>query len=313
MKIGVIGSTKSTEITLRMLMKHHLNVVGVLGFNPANKENVSGWVDLEGVSKELNIPYDGYKKINDSKHINWMKEKHPDIIFAVGFSQLLSKEWLDMPKLGCIGFHPTALPRGRGRAPLAWIVLEERRGAASFFLMSEDADDGPVFIQDFFELEENDDARSVGDKISKSIEFALNQWLPLLKRGEWNPIPQNNTLASWYGKRMPADGIIDWAQSASQVDLLIKASTHPHPGAYTFFKDTKVIIWESTIEKEMSIKGVVGRILLSKDSKYLVQCGKGLLWISKIDSSYMLNVGDKLGYNVENEIYKINNKLSELI
>jgi Methionyl-tRNA formyltransferase len=313
MNIGIIGSVKSTEITLRMLVKHNLNIVGVLGFDPINKENISGWVDLERVARELNIPYDGYEKINDRKHINWMKDKQPDIIFAVGFSQLLSKEWLDMPSLGCIGFHPTALPKGRGRAPLAWIVLEERRGAASFFLMSEDADDGPIFIQEFFELEENDDAKSTGNKISRAMESALEKWIPLLKKGEWNPISQDEAMASWYGKRTPIDGVIDWKLSANQINLLIKASTHPHPGAYTFFKDTKVTIWESSVESETPIKGVVGRILISRGSRYLVQCGEGLLWIEKINSSYILNVGDKLGYSIENEIYKINKKLSELL
>jgi methionyl-tRNA formyltransferase len=312
MRAGIIGAVRSTETTLRLLVEHGFNIVGVLGYSPDNKENTSGWTDLKKVSEELNVPYSDYKQINEQEHLNWMKKAAPDIIFAVGFSQLLSDEWLNMPKLGCIGFHPTYLPQGRGRAPLAWIILEERKGAATFFLMDKDADSGPVFVQELFDVEENDDATSVGRKISESMRKALCNWLPRLKRGEWDPVPQEEALATWYGKRTPSDGIIHWEKSAKEIDLLIKSATHPHPGAYTFFKDTKLIIWASEVEKNIPIKGVAGRILLCKDSRYLVQCGSGLIWLKQIDGVGSLKVGDKLGYNIENEIYNIKNKLSEL-
>ena len=87
-----------------------------------------------------------------------------------------------MPKLGCIGFHPTLLPKGRGRAPLAWLILKEKKGAASFFLMDKKADSGPVFVQEPFEIEDNDDASRVEKKIEIAIEKALDKWLPELKK-----------------------------------------------------------------------------------------------------------------------------------
>jgi methionyl-tRNA formyltransferase len=309
MNVGIIGAVRSTEIVLLTLIKHDFNIVGVLGFNPVNKENVSGWVDLEKTSGEYSIPYSGYQKINEEIHMEWMKEKQPDLLFAVGFSQLLSKEWLTMPQIGCIGFHPTCLPQGRGRAPLAWLILEEKQGAASFFLMGENADDGPIFVQEPFSVDSNDDASSVEGKIYHAIEIALERWLPKLKKGEWNPVPQDESLATWYGKRMPSDGMIDWNMPAYFVDKLIKASTIPHPGAFTFFKEKKIMILKSKIETRLPIKGVTGRVLLRKNDEYLIQCGNGLLWISELRNIDSLNVGDKLGYNVEYEIYKLKNKL----
>jgi methionyl-tRNA formyltransferase len=309
MTVGIIGAVKSTEIILLTLMKHDFNIVGVLGFNPVNKENVSGLVDLGKISGEYNIPYFDYQKINEAKYIEWMSKKQPDLLFAVGFSQLLSKEWLTMPRIGCVGFHPTCLPEGRGRAPLAWLILEEKQGAASFFLMGENVDDGPIFVQEPFSVDSNDDASSVENKIYHAIEIALERWLPKLKKGEWDPIPQDKSLATWYGKRMPSDGVIDWNMSAYSIDKLIKASTRPHPGAFTFFKDQKIKILKSKIETNLPIKGVTGRVLLCKDNNYLIQCGDGLLWLTELQGIDSLNVGDKLGYNVEYEIYKLKNKL----
>lgn len=307
-RIVVIGAVNTTKHTLNQLVKYDFNVVGVLGHEPLNTSNVSGWTDLKSQSEELNVAYKGFKKINDIENIEWAKQKNPDIIFAVGFSQLMSEEWLQMPTLGCIGFHPTKLPEGRGRAPLAWIVLEQTFGSATFFLMGKGADDGPVFVQEVFPVECSDDATSVEKKIENAIIKSLDKWLPELKKGLWQPIPQDEMQASWYGKRALEDGNINWNNAASYIDRLIKASSLPHPGAYTYFKDTKVIIWKSEVETKIPIKGVVGRVLLNDNQKgHLIQCGEGLIWIKEIElkEGLKLQVGDKLGYNIEDEIFKI--------
>ncbi|MCI2227550.1 hypothetical protein MC378_00095 [Polaribacter sp. MSW13] len=311
-KILVIGAVQTTAITIEMLTKHKFNIVGILGHEPNNIERVSGWSDLRTIANTNNLDYLGFKKINDNECVNWAVEKKPDIIFAVGFSQLLYNVWLQMPKLGCVGFHPTRLPEGRGRAPLAWITLEKKKGAASFFLMGEGADDGPIFTQSFFDVEENDDASKIEKKIGEHIKIALDNWLPELKNGNWNPIPQNHSLASWYGKRGPEDGWLNWGDSAKNLNRLIKASSKPHPGAYTYFNDSKVVIWKSQIENSIAIKGVVGRVLLiNEDKGYLIQCGDGLLWLYDLEFEFdnTLKVGDKLGYNIEDEIYKFKKKL----
>lgn len=311
-KVLVIGAVQTTKHTLNQLIKYGFDVVGVLGHEPSNTANVSGWADLKAQAQELNLPYKGFKKINDSENTTWARDKTPDIIFAVGFSQLMSEDWLQMPKLGCIGFHPTKLPKGRGRAPLAWIILEQSYGSASFFLMGKGADDGPVFVQDVFPIETKDDAASVEKKIEKSIIKSLDKWLPELKKGVWEPIAQEEVEASWYGKRALEDGIINWNNSAYQIDRLIKASTQPHPGAYTYFKDSKLIIWKSELETDLPIKGVIGRVLLTDDKRgWLIQCGEGLIWIKNIDlqEGLKLQVGEKLGYNVEDEIFKMKTML----
>ncbi|MFV0224099.1 formyltransferase family protein [Empedobacter falsenii] len=315
-RILVIGAVNTTKHTLNQLYKFGFDIVGVLGHEPMKKDLVSGWVDLKQLASELNLPYKGFKKINDLENIEWAKAKQPDIIFAVGFSQLMSDYWLNMPTLGCIGFHPTYLPKGRGRAPLAWITLEQTMGSATFFLMGKGADDGPIFVQEIFQVLESDDATSVEVKIEKAIIKSLDNWLPSLIKGIWEPIPQIEAEASWYGKRSIEDGLINWQNSAIYIDRLIKASSKPHPGAYTYFKDEKVIIWKSEVENNISIKGVVGRVLLMDDSRgLLVQCGDGLIWLKLFDllPNLKINVGDKLGYNIEDEIYNIKLKLKALL
>ncbi len=311
----VIGSVKTTKHTIIQLVKNDFNVVGILGHEPKDPNLVSGWTNLRELANEYQLDYRGFSKVNDSEHIKWAASKDIDIIFAVGFSQLMSVEWLQMPKLGCIGFHPSFLPRGRGRAPIAWMILEKSYGSATFFLMGEGADDGPVFVQEIFKVEDSDDASSVENKIEVAINNALERWLPQLKNDIWEPVPQDELKATLTGKRSMEDGIINWNDSAYQIDRLIKASTKPHPGAYTYYKDAKMIIWKSELEKQLPIKGVVGRILIKdKDKGFLVQCGEGLIWLRDISLNEITEpvVGSKLGYNVEDEIFILKHTLKKI-
>lgn len=309
-RILVIGAVNSTARIIQKLIDHNLEIVGVLGHEPKIKDKVSGWADLGLLCSNSNIEYKSFIKINDEENLTWAREKKADIIFAVGFSQLLHDQWFSVSKLGCIGFHPTRLPIGRGRAPLAWITLEQTYGSATFFLMGKGADDGPVFAQSIFKIEDKDDAGSVENKILDNIDVALDQWLPELKEGLWNPVPQCEHLASYYGVRKEEDGIINWNDNANYINRLIKAASKPHPGAYTYCKDEKLVIWSSRLEKELQFKGVIGRVLLKNEKQeLLIQTGEGLIWIEKFtfrdDLDISINVGDKLGYNIEDEIYKL--------
>ena len=309
-KVLVIGAVSSTAQIIKKLTEHGLDVVGVLGHVPKNVNKISGWADLEALSSSLKIDYKGFSIINDEENLEWAQNKKPDIIFAVGFSQLLHEKWFSVSRLGCVGFHPTKLPLGRGRAPLAWITLEQSYGSATFFLMGKGADDGPIFTQSIFKVDESDDASDVEKKILNHINTALDQWLPELKNGFWYPIPQSDHLASYYGIRKEEDGHINWNDHAYYINRLVKAASKPHPGAYTYFKDHKVNVWSCRPEKEIQFKGVIGRVLLkSENNELLIQTGQGLLWIEEYSfsgtSELSINVGDKLGYNVEDEVYKI--------
>lgn len=312
-RIIVLGSVKSTAQTLKSLKEHGFNIVGVIGYTPQNTDNVSGWVDLKSLADTYNIPFKGFIKVNDDEVINWSKNLKPDVIFAIGFSQLLKKEWLEMPRLGVIGFHPTMLPEGRGRAPIAWLIIEGAGvGAATFFLMGEGADDGPIFIQEKFLIDECDDSESVESKILSAITKALNNWLPKLKTGEWDPVPQDEAAATWFGKRTPRDGLINWHDKSKAIDRLIKAATRPHPGAYSFINGKKIKIYKSKLEDTYKIKGAVGRILLFSRGNLLVKTGEGLIWLEEYNCSEKIKVGDKLGFSIEDEIFKIKKDLENL-
>tara|TARA_B100000989_G_scaffold289505_1_gene261462 strand:+ start:1242 stop:2240 length:999 start_codon:yes stop_codon:yes gene_type:complete len=320
-KVGVIGSVKATEIVLNCLNFHSFKNVKVWGFNPLIKENISDWVDLDIVSQKYNYEYEDFKKINDKE--SSIKSFKPELLFIVGLSQIVKKEILEIPKFGSIGFHPTVLPKGRGRAPLAWSILDEQKlGASTFFKIKEGIDDGPIIEQIFFEIEENDyvsdlDKKMIDAEILALEKIITNSNFPSLK--SWD---QDNSKATFYGKRNPSDGLINWKENKEDILRIIKASSKPHPGAFTYSADNKIIILKAKLSN-MKFKGVIGRILkVNKKNSFIVQTGNGLIeildWVS-IDEAWVPKVGILLGYSVQNEIFQLrriclelNKKLSKL-
>ena len=312
MKIAVIGGVVSTAILIDKLNQHKFKDVKIWSYKPKNLTNVSCWRDLNHVSKNYSYPFVNFTKVQEC--FESLKEYQPDYLFVVGLSQIIPRDILEISKYGSIGFHPTALPKGRGRAPVAWLVMEEEKGAATFFFLESGIDSGPIIKQVKFTVTSNDDAESVTHKMLHAEKQALDSLLPELKKYQIKSIKQDLESASWFGKRTPEDGLIDWNEGAIKIDKLVRASTYPHPGAFTFYGQEKLIILK--VEKTYApIKGVTGRIVdvNNKSNSFIVQTGDGLLKVKKWDLiEWIPKIGMRLGYNPQVEINKLHKENLEL-
>ena len=311
-RIVLAGAVESTLRTLEGLLRNGANVVGVLGLDIDVSSNISGYSRFDTLAREAKIPYADFKRINSPEVMAKIRQWEPDFLFAVGLSQILCPELLAIPRKGCVGFHPTCLPEGRGRAPIAWLTFERRRGAASFFEMNAGVDAGGILVQEPFEVFEDDYADDVISKALGAIDIALDRWLPRLLAGEWDPKPQSEVQITEYGRRMPDDGKIDWNRPTKEIYALIRAASRPHPGAYTFIDDRKLIIWRARPDTTLRCRGVVGRIVrMDNDKGALVQTADGLLWLTEVDGA-TLKVGKRLGYCVEEEINQLKERVNYL-
>ena len=145
----------------------------------------------------------------------------------------------------------------------------------------------------------------------QAILKALDRWLPDLKAGHFNPEEQCHDLATEYGKRDPADGQINWFESAKKIDRLIKASCRPHPGAFSSIEGEIIKIWKSKTLDHLKVKGKEGRVLDVNQSGIIVQCGEGHLLIEECSSKG--NVTPKVGDTLENCAYISRKEFNQLI
>jgi len=319
-RIVVAGSVSSTHRTLRSLLEHKADVVGVAGLSRKYAHKVSGYAGLDDLAADAHLPYCTFDNINAPDVVSAIADWKPDLLFVVGLSQVVGDALLQVPTIGCIGFHPTRLPVGRGRAPLAWLVMDGQPGAATFFLIDDGVDSGPVLVQQVFDVGSDDYASDIVSKIDLAMKIALDRLIPQLIAGTWQEVPQCTDAASCLARRAPSDGWLDWHMSAQRLYRIVRATSHPHPGAYTYYRGARLIVWRCTVEKRMRIRGVTGRIVhMDIPQRPLVQTGDGLLWLDEVEWAAPVNpegaifiVGSKLGYCAEDEIHNLKKRIAQL-
>lgn len=281
-KLAIAGCVNSSLLTFKSLIKHELDVKVVLALNPEKSKRVSGYQDLKIEADSQNIPSLYFNNINESEVINALKKHEIDIFFVVGLSQIVKKEVLDIPKYFNIGFHPTKLPQGRGRGAVAWMILGKTEGAATFFMMDEGMDSGPILGQKEFEVSSTDYASDVIEKIKNSISIVLDEVLPQLKKGIIKPIRQDESEVTFLGQRKPKDGLINWNIKASVIYDLIRATSEPLPGAFFNFNNNLYKVFRSHVH--LNYCGVAGRVIDIKNGNPIVACREGAIELVVYDN-----------------------------
>jgi methionyl-tRNA formyltransferase len=317
----VIGGVGSTRRTLEALIRHRANVVGVFGLRADRAHTTTDHQPLGDLVATTGAPLVEFTNVNDRQIVAAMAQCEPDIIWAVGLSQLVGPELRALAKRGVIGFHPTRLPVGRGRAPIAWLALGVAPGAATFFEIADGpADSGPLLEQEPFEVDAADAPMTIVKKAEEAMTRALDRLIPRLNRGEWGTVPQDESAATHHGARRPEDGRIEWTAGAEELERLIRASGPPHPGAYTYLNGRKVLAHHATVARQARWTGVVGRVLATlDDGSALVMTGDGVLalhrwqWADDLSSNNPpLRPGVRLGMVAEDEIANLRKRVSDL-
>jgi len=281
MKIAFIGGVKFSYELLSTILSHGWNVSVVFSYEDSKKKYYSDIDSFTELTKKYGIKHVQVNNINDDENIQILKEIEPDLILVMGWSQLLENEIIKIPKLGVIGSHPTELPKYRGRAPLTWTIIKNlKESALTFFYIDEGIDDGDILDQRKFNISDEDDANSLYEKMTTLGKEMLLDNLVILKdnkaiRKKQDP---NQFIENW-PKRTIEDGKINWNNSSEEIHRLIRATTHPYPGAFTKFKNEKLIIWKSQFFNDAdSNPGILKEV---NDDNILVGTGNGTLKILK--------------------------------
>jgi methionyl-tRNA formyltransferase len=252
MNIAFIGGVKFSHDILSTILKFGWNISVVFTYLDSKKNNYSDFSDFDDLSKKYSFQHVKVDNINDSENIELLKKIKPDLILVMGWSQLLKNDILTIPGFGVIGSHPTQLPKYRGRAPIPWTILKKlKHSALTFFFIEEGIDNGDILDQKIFEIDDDDDATSVYDKITVLGEQMIIDNLNKIKNNTFLRKKQNTDefIENW-PKRTPDDGKIHWNKSSNEIQTLVRATTYPYPGAFTILNGKHIKIWKTIILDE---------------------------------------------------------------
>jgi len=249
MKIIFIGAVEIGLTVLESIYNtgYFVDTIFTLPFEMKNK--TSGFIDFEPIANKYNSNLIRTQDINNKENISMIKESNPDLIIVCGWQRLISKNILDIPTLGAIGFHSSLLPKYRGRAPINWaIIMGEKITGITMFYMTPEADDGDIIAQKEFPILLNDDCNTTYQKSALAGAELIRVYLPLI---ESNSAPRIHNISGTYPnypKRTPKDGLIDFHRSALDVYNFVRALTRPYPGAYFYNQhNKKIIVWKIAI------------------------------------------------------------------
>ena len=243
MRILFIGCVKSSEIFLKKLIELDVDIVGVV--TKSESKFNADFVDIGKICENNKIDYIYVKNVNDIETKSYIKEKNPDIIMCLGWSQILDKEILSIPQMGCVGFHPAQLPYNRGRHPLIWaLALGLESTASTLFLMDSSADTGGVISQQLVQIDYNDDAMSLYEKVMKVATEQLERIVYQFSHDIVKMTPQNIMQGNFWRKRGKKDGEIDWRMSSRSIYNLVRALTKPYVGAHFIYQNQEYKVWK---------------------------------------------------------------------
>ena len=275
MRILFIGSVLFSKSILDEIIKSKNEVIGVIG-RKESKFN-SDFCDLVKYSKKKKIKSIYTSDINSPKILNWVKKRKPDIIFCIGWSQLLKKKILKIASLGVIGYHPSDLPKNRGRHPIIWsIALGLKKVGSCFFFMKSRADAGNIISKKLIKIKKNYDSNLVYSKLIKVGRKQIREILLKIRTKKLKPYPQKNSASNYWRRRSELDGRIDWRMDAENINNLIKALTKPYPGAYFLFKEKKIRVWKSRVVELNKKNYEPGKIARFKKN-FVIKCGNKAL------------------------------------
>ena len=196
------------------------------------------------LAERRGIPVIAPPDVNAADVVERVVSLAPDFLFSAMFRQMLKSALLEAPRRGALNLHPSLLPKFRGRAPINWVLVEgETETGVTLHYMVEKADRGDIVAQRRISIADDDTALTLHRKATEASMLMMRETYPLLAAGRAPRIAQDSAIASYYGRRTPGDGEIDWNRPAKRIYDLVRAVTHPYPGAFTWHQGRRLFIW----------------------------------------------------------------------
>lgn len=249
---------------------------------------------------KYNVPVFQPEKIKTKEAVEELKKYPADIFVVAAFGQILSKEILDMPRLGCVNIHASLLPKYRGAAPIQWAVIDgEKEAGVTIMKMDVGLDTGDMLLQRAITLDEKETGESLFDRLSELGSDLIVEALPLIEAGSLEAVPQDESLST-YAKMLSKDmGKIDFSKDSEVIERLVRG-LNSWPSAYTYLNGKTLKIWESDVDSDIS--GNIGEIVSADKDSFTVACGKGGLKVTSIqlEGKKRMSVHDfMLGYEIK--------------
>ena len=310
MKYVFFGSSEFAKIVLEKLLQNNLKPVLVVTQppKPKGRKQILSPSLIQILAEQEKISCLMPTDLIDEDFIQTIKNLQPDFILLTAYGKIIPSTLLKLPSKGFINLHPSLLPKWRGATPIQSTILAgDKETGVTLFLMDEQIDHGPMIQNTRYEIPAcagrpacaggQDTEITYPELIqelailgAKLIIETLPQWL----EDKINPVPQDESLATYCHKITAEDEKINWQTSAEEVDRKVRA-LNPNPGVY--FECSPACAGrekkgsaepacagrrsKAGSYNELSTKKQIGEVF-EYEKKMAIKCGKGFYIIEKL-------------------------------
>lgn len=291
MRFAWVGFHLEGVEALDALLEAGAPIQGVLTLRPDLAAKRSGGADYFPVCGRHGVPLHYISDINNADARQILTLLRPDVVFVIGWHQIVRPDALALAPGGMIGAHASLLPHNRGSAPINWAIINgEQETGNTLIWLAPDVDAGDMIDQVAFPITPFDTCATLYRQVARTNREMLLRLLPRLMAGERPGVPQPKTREPVLRRRRPADGAIDWTTSGTAVYDFVRALTRPYPGAFSWLDGRCWKVWKAALsplsDGSRSPGEVVGPVLGTDEDAcgQLVACAGGAVVLLEVEA-----------------------------
>ncbi len=233
-------------------------------------------------ARDAGIPVLEPADVNAPEVVERIAALAPELLFSFYFRQILKSSLLAIPPRGALNLHGSLLPRYRGRCPVNWVLINgETETGVTLHHMEPQPDTGDIVAQQRVPIADDDTALTLNRKLGDAARELLRDTFPAILADTAPRVPQDHARATRFGGRRPEDGRLAWQRPARELSNLVRAVTHPYPGAFTTWAGTKLFVWKAT-PLDAPSNDEPGRVAAVSPAGIVIGTGRGGLRLEQL-------------------------------
>lgn len=283
MKVVFMGTPDFAVGALEAIIQagHKVTAVVTQPDKPKGRSGQMQFPPVKECAVKYEIPVFQPVKVKDAESVEELRKFEADIFVVAAFGQILTKEILEMPRLGCVNIHASLLPKYRGAAPINQVIIDgEPETGVTIQQMNEGIDTGDILSKVIVPIDKKETAESLFVKLEDAGAGLIVETLEKLEKGEITSVPQDDSQASYVKMMKKSLGKIDWSMDAAVIERLVRG-LNSWPSAYTFYEGKSLKLWNCDVLEEACMEAPGTIVRVNKDS-IDVATGNGVLRILEL-------------------------------
>lgn len=283
LRIIYAGTPEFAVPALKALLESPHDVVAVYTQpdRPAGRGRKITYGPVKQLALDYHIPVEQPASLKDEVAQQTIREYRPDVMVVAAYGLLLPQSVLDIPRHGCLNIHGSLLPRWRGAAPIQRAIQNgDQETGNTIMQMQATLDTGDILLQSICPISDRDTGQSIHDKLASQGAKDILEVLQQIQTNGLRPQPQDDSQATYAHKLNKAEARIDWHQSATEIDRMVRAF-NPWPVAFTEYHGKPMKV-HMTHTKEASVSAEPGWVINESAAGIEVATGKGVLVIERL-------------------------------